>query len=184
MQNVIIQMGFVLLTTEGARLKRVRRYKLLCRGCIHLNMDGDRKFCEKCGGMALTKVSVFIDEKGDITFFDNPKRRINLRGTIFSMPKPKGGRLQKVNILREDETMYGMKAMLMRQMQRDKTKQANAIKATLDGDYWAGGQGYTAGVSSLLYENGAKGGTKARKQQELKFGYGKANKNQVNRKRK
>jgi hypothetical protein len=47
-------------------------------------------------------------------------------------------------------------------MEKSKNKQANAIKATLEGDYWSGGQGYGAGVSSLLYENGAKGGNKAR----------------------
>jgi rRNA maturation endonuclease Nob1 len=46
MQNVIIQMGFILLTHDGMRLKRVRRFKLLCRACFKLNLDVERKFCE------------------------------------------------------------------------------------------------------------------------------------------
>ena len=34
------------------------------------------------------------------------------------------------------------------------------MQNTMTGNYWAGGQGYGAGVSSLLYEDGAKGGAK------------------------
>ena len=162
MQNVIIQMGFILLTHDGMRLKRVRRFKLLCRACFYLNLDVDRQFCEKCGAMTLTKVSVYINDDGKVTFFDNPKRRINLRGTIFSMAKPKGGRAASRVILREDETMSGQKMIIMKQMKKEQRRQEFAIKATLEGDYWAGGQGYTQGVSSLLYENGAKGGNKSR----------------------
>jgi rRNA maturation endonuclease Nob1 len=33
MQNVIIQMGFTLLSLDGYRLTRVKRFKLLCRAC-------------------------------------------------------------------------------------------------------------------------------------------------------
>lgn len=107
MQNVIIQMGFILLTTEGMRLKRVRRFKLLCRGCFHLNLDCEAKFCDKCGGMTLTKVSVFINDNGEVTFFDNPKRKVNLRGTIFTIPKPVCGRISKLIVTRADETLMG-----------------------------------------------------------------------------
>ena len=38
MQNVIIQMGFTLLTLDGLRLARVKRFKLLCRACMKLNL--------------------------------------------------------------------------------------------------------------------------------------------------
>ena len=55
----------------------------------------------------MTKVSVFINAQGEITFFDNPKRKVNLRGTIYSIPKPKGGRNNQDLILREDEFMTG-----------------------------------------------------------------------------
>lgn len=102
MQNVIIQLGFTLLTLDGFRLTRVKRYKLLCRACYLLNLDTERKFCDRCGSHMLGKVSVFINDSGEITYFDNPKRRINLKGTKFSLPKPKFGRHAPVLILRED----------------------------------------------------------------------------------
>lgn len=33
MQNVIIQLGFKLLSLDGRRITRVKRFKLLCRAC-------------------------------------------------------------------------------------------------------------------------------------------------------
>lgn len=183
MQNVIIQMGFILLTIDGMRLTRVKRFKLLCRACFRLNMDIEREFCDYCGTHALSKVSVFINEDGKITFFDNPKRRINLRGTIYSIPKAKGGRNNQDLILREDEFMTGERYMKKRQMEKEKRKEAEAIKNTLEGNYWAGGQGYTAGVSNLLYDNGAKGGYSGhRKQPNMTIGHGKKNPNIARRK--
>lgn len=118
MQNVIIQMGFTLLTLDGYRLTRVKRYKLLCRACHFLCMDIERKFCDKCGSHLLGKVSVFINDDGKITYFDNPKRRINLRGTKFPLPKPKFGRHANNLVLREDELMVGQKAMQIKKMKR------------------------------------------------------------------
>jgi len=53
----------------------------------------------------------------------------------------------------------------------------------LNGDYWAGGEGYGVGatVSNLLYENGAKGGKTASKKHglpdKLVVGYGRKNPN-------
>ena len=33
MQNVIIQLGFKILSLDGRRITRVKRFKLLCRAC-------------------------------------------------------------------------------------------------------------------------------------------------------
>ena len=107
MQNVIIQMGFQLLNLDGMRLTRVKRFKLLCKGCHWLNMQTERLFCEKCGGATLAKVSVYLNDNGEVTYFKNPKRKINLKGTIYSIPKPKGGRGCQDLVLREDDLMKG-----------------------------------------------------------------------------
>jgi RNA-binding protein NOB1 len=107
MQNVIIQLGFTLLTLDGFRLTRVKRFKFLCRACNKLNTDVEREYCEFCGNHMLQKVSVYINENGEISYFDNPKRRINLRGTKYSIAKPKGGRHNEDLVLREDELMIG-----------------------------------------------------------------------------
>jgi hypothetical protein len=80
-------------------------------------------------------------------------------------------------ILREDEFMIGERAQKKKKIARDKLKEEQVIKNTLEGNYWAGGQGYSSGVSSLLYENGAKGGLQNKNQTRMTVGYGKKNPN-------
>ena len=184
MQNVIMQMGFTLLTLDGLRLARVKRFKLICRACMKLNMSVEREYCDFCGSHLLGKVSVFINEDGQLSYFDNPKRRINLRGTVYSIPKPKAGRNNKNLILREDQVMIGEMAMKVKNLEKAKQKEDAAMKNTLAGNYWAGGQGYGAGVSSLLYEDGAKGGANRHNNQTFQYGHGRKNPNIAKAKRK
>ena len=81
------------------------------------------KFWEKCGAHKLNKVSCFINESRKVTFFENPKRRINLRGTIYSIPKAKYGSNSKDLILREDEFMTGEKMMKLKHLKKEKRKE-------------------------------------------------------------
>jgi len=120
MQNVIIQMGFKLLSLDGRRITRVKRFKLLCRSCQKLNLNIEKLFCDHCGAHTLIKVSVYINTEGEITFFKNPRRKPRLRGTKFSLPKPAGGREGDGLILREDELMVGQKKMMVRRIEKEK----------------------------------------------------------------
>lgn len=175
-------MGFTLLSLDGKRVTQVKRFKLLCRACKTINLDIERKFCEKCGNSTLAKVSVYISTTGELTYFENPKRKINLRGTKFSIPKQKCGRKANNLILREDELMMGMKAHKVKELKKLEEKEDVKVKNTLQGNYWAGGAGYMSGVSGLLYENGARGGMGGQNRQatlasELKVGHGRKNPN-------
>jgi RNA-binding protein NOB1 len=96
-------MGFQLLNLDGRLLTQVKRFKLLCKGCDKINMDVERLFCDTCGGAHLAKVSVYLNANGELTYFKNPKRKINLRGNVYSIPKMKGGRGCQDLILREDD---------------------------------------------------------------------------------
>ena len=55
----------------------------------------------------------------------------------------------------------------------------------MQGNYWAGGEGYGASVSNLLYENGAKGGRTHSKMSgmvdNIVIGRGRKNPNIVNK---
>jgi RNA-binding protein NOB1 len=185
MQNVIIQMGFKLLSLDGRRITRVKRFKLLCRACQRLNLNIEKLFCEFCGSHTLIKVSVYINQNGEITFFKNPRRKARLRGTKYTLPKPQGGRMGDGLILREDELMVGHKRIMVRQIAREKRVEQTAINDTLQGNYWAGGEGYGASVSNLLYENGAKGGRTHSKMSgmvdNIVIGRGRKNPNIVNK---
>jgi len=64
-------------------------------------------------------------------------------------------------------------------MNRQKREEIRAINDTLDGNFWAGGQGYGKGVSNLLYDNGAKGGKTSSHHHgnRIVVGYGRKNPN-------
>ena len=180
MQNVIIQLGFKLLSLDGRRITRVKRFKLLCRACQKLNLDIERMFCEQCGSHLLAKVSVYINQDGELTYFKNPRRKPRLRGTKYSLPKPKGGREGDGLVLREDELLVGEKKMRVKRIEKEKRTMEKQINDTIQGNYWAGGAGYGANVSNLLYENGAKGGsTHSHGTDQIVIGMGKKNPNVV-----
>ena len=61
-------------------------------------MDVERLFCKSCGGAFLTKVSVYLNDKGEMTYFNNPKRKINLKGTTLTYLTTKTSKIFK-NIL-------------------------------------------------------------------------------------
>jgi len=151
---------------------------------MKLNMEIEREYCNFCGSHLLGKVSVYINDDGQLSYFDNPKRRINLRGTVYSIPKPKTGRHNNNLILREDQTLVGEIAIRKKNLERAKQKEEAALQNTVSGNYWAGGQGYGAGVSSLLYENGAKGGAKRHNNETFEYGHGRKNPNIAKRKKK
>ena len=70
-------------------------------------MDVERLFCQFCGGATLNKVSVYMNNDGELTYFNNPKRKINMKGNVYSIPDPKGGRGCQDLILREDDLDKG-----------------------------------------------------------------------------
>jgi RNA-binding protein NOB1 len=87
MQNVLLQMGLRLLTKDGRRIARLTRYALRCSACFTVSREPGRLFCPKCGNLSLDRVEVVVGADG-AEYFGVTKRHI-LRGTRFSLPKPK-----------------------------------------------------------------------------------------------
>ncbi|XP_024369020.1 RNA-binding NOB1-like protein [Physcomitrium patens] len=104
MQNVILQMGLRLLSPNGAHVRELNRWVLKCTACNNITAEVGRIFCPKCGnGGTLYKVSVTVGANG--TVHAGKIKRVNIRGTRYSLPMPKGGRIGAAQnpILREDQ---------------------------------------------------------------------------------
>ncbi|CAM6085795.1 unnamed protein product [Calypogeia fissa] len=104
MQNVLLQMGLRLLSTNGMHIRELNKWVLKCQACNHVVSDVGRLFCPKCGnGGTLFKVAVTVGQNGTVHAGRAP--RVNLRGTRYSLPMPKGGREGAAlnPILREDQ---------------------------------------------------------------------------------
>ncbi|PSC73917.1 RNA-binding NOB1 [Micractinium conductrix] len=102
MQNVIMQMGLRLVTPDGRRITRLSRWVLRCTACFLVTKEMGRLFCPRCGNATLDKVQLVVGPDGSEQY--GVKRKHILRGTRFSLPKPRGGRHRDL-ILREDQLL-------------------------------------------------------------------------------
>jgi len=104
MQNVLIQMGLHVLSVKGMLIRQARSYIQKCFGCFKETHDMVRMFCPSCGNKTLQRIAVSINENG-VLEYHYPKRykSPNIRGTKFSIPAPKGGRIVDTILLTEDQ---------------------------------------------------------------------------------
>jgi len=109
MQSVLLQMGLKLLSVEGMVIKKIRQYVLKCHSCFKICKDMERKFCPSCGNSTLLRFSASTDDQGNLVY--TQAQRLHNRGTIFSIPLPRGGRNSKDLILTEDQYLHKTKYM-------------------------------------------------------------------------
>ena len=114
MQNVMLQMGLRLLSTDGMIIKRVKQWILRCIACFTTSTEMERLFCPKCGNNTMERVSNSLDRDGHMTFYTRANRPTKLSGTKFSLPKPRGGRSGDL-LLREDQLLVGIWGQRQRQ---------------------------------------------------------------------
>jgi RNA-binding protein NOB1 len=107
MQNVILQQGLRLMNVNGFAIKQIKIWKKVCYTCNTLVRDMSRQFCPSCGGNTLTRGSVRVSADGVLRYSTPYKKRFSKRGTKFTIPKPRGGRVNKDLKMRED-VVYDM----------------------------------------------------------------------------
>ncbi|KAF7458569.1 Nin one binding (NOB1) Zn-ribbon family protein [Cryptosporidium felis] len=112
MQNVLLQMGLNLIEIHGFSVKTIKRWGLLCCGCFTFERDSSRKFCGKCGNATLDRVPIKVFSDGRVQL-DSHRKKVNLRGTIYSIPRPKRGVRNEDIILAEDQLMMGGREKLL-----------------------------------------------------------------------
>lgn len=91
MQNVLLQMNMNVMSVDGLAIKTVKRWVNRCYACLKLVKDQRQLYCGNCGSTSLHKVSYSVSKDGDICI-NLPTRKRNLRGTIYPIPLPKGGK--------------------------------------------------------------------------------------------
>ena len=116
MQNVMLQIGLHLMSIDGMLIQKVKQWVLRCVMCYQIHYDLTRLFCSKCGGNYLTRVAVSINkDTGKLKLHLKSNYQYNLRGTIYSLPKP--GKSTSSNsknkykgelLLREDQLLTGV----------------------------------------------------------------------------
>ncbi|XP_077448516.1 RNA-binding protein NOB1 isoform X2 [Stigmatopora argus] len=104
MQNVLMQMGLRVVSVNGMLIKEVRNFILRCHACFTTTGDTSKEFCPKCGNATLKKVSVSVDQDGQLRMhFSNNPKVLNPRGLRHTLPAPRGGKHSREPRLCEDQ---------------------------------------------------------------------------------
>lgn len=105
-----------------------------------------RIFCPKCGNASMSRVRLTVGPDGAEQYGVRTKH--NLRGTRFSLPKPKGGRSEDV-ILTED--VFMKRAAAARRNQGRKKDEVDPFSAEFNQDTWHQG----ASLRAVSYQGAA-----------------------------
>ena len=103
-ENVLLQIGLNLLSTDGMRIKTLRTWVMRCHACYTINLKNETQFCSKCGNNTLLRIAVSV-VNGEMKVHLKHDYKYNLRGSVYSIPAPKGGR-QRDMVLRGDQKEY------------------------------------------------------------------------------
>ena len=123
MQNVLLQMNLILLSTEGMRIRRLKTWVMRCGACFKIHLPDEdfkdetnhhmrRLFCKHCGSDMMQRISASVDGKTGRLKLHFSKRKQgrhhSIRGTKFALPKPGTGNKYKGDLLlREDQLLSG-----------------------------------------------------------------------------
>ncbi|KAJ8324701.1 20S-pre-rRNA D-site endonuclease nob1 [Batrachochytrium dendrobatidis] len=118
MQNVLLQMNLNVLSVDGITVRKLRSWVLRCHSCYKVTKDMNKQFCPSCGNSTLNRVSVGINANGQTIYYLKKNFQVNLRGTRYSIPKPKTGRNANNLIVCEDQKEY--QRALQQKQRRDK----------------------------------------------------------------
>eukprot|EP00928_Gymnodinium_smaydae_P047057 TRINITY_DN31396_c0_g1_i1.p1 TRINITY_DN31396_c0_g1~~TRINITY_DN31396_c0_g1_i1.p1 ORF type:complete len:446 (-),score=95.63 TRINITY_DN31396_c0_g1_i1:119-1456(-) len=152
-QNVLLQMGITPLTFDGYAVTSVKLWGLVCRACFHFCRDTEKVFCPKCGNDTVIRVPIIVDQAGQPTVL-HTGRPLRKKGTVFSVPKPQGGRGWKP-VFAEDEMRMGGRDRELRHAQnvsqkerasRDPFNEDNAAKGWWQRSSGGGGRPLGAGM--------------------------------------
>ncbi|CCW63849.1 unnamed protein product [Phytomonas sp. EM1] len=106
MQNTLLHLGVPIVGVSGMRIRELRLWLLRCTACFTLVSDTTRQFCPSCGsGDTLRRVNYVVDTDGKKQLFINFRKPISTRGTVYNLPKPRGGKrgTNRTLVLREDQ---------------------------------------------------------------------------------
>ncbi|ETW32574.1 hypothetical protein PFTANZ_06704 [Plasmodium falciparum Tanzania (2000708)] len=113
MQNVLYQIGLNVITIDGYKINSIKLWGYFCTSCYFFMRTNNLLFCSKCGNNNLRKVNVHVDNDSKKLIVKIPHIRVNIKNTIFSIPKKKYHNNNKnkfedkLQIFREDELLIG-----------------------------------------------------------------------------
>lgn len=147
MQNVLLQMNLQLASVGGKLVRSVKSWVLKCDACFKITPDMSKLFCPACGNATLARLGVTLGADGAPRYHYKKTRTFNTRGTVYSLPAPKGGRDGATTdlLLREDQLLTGAWAVKVRTSRGKGAEREGLYAGRLASMPEAGGAGSAAG---------------------------------------
>jgi len=140
MQNVLLQMGMKLVSFDGIVIKTVRQYILRCFSCNKFCNQTEKKFCPACGNSTMVKVAKTVSMDGTTAYFQTQK--VPVRGAVYSVPLPKGGRKNDELVFTED-----------RFYEKNRTKHRETVEGWAEGFAFASVLAVPKNIAKVGYGN-------------------------------
>jgi len=99
-----------------------------------------KQFCPRCGGATLIKTNTTVNSDGYIDIHLKKNFKYHLRGTQYSLPKPKGGRDSSPFILRGDTKEYEAAARYASKIRKDALAAEDPDQGIFSSNYVSGGR--------------------------------------------
>lgn len=134
-QNVLLQIGLKVINIEDRLcIKTTKQFVFRCYACFKIATKiTSKNFCPSCGNLnTLKRVAVTVNADGSKTVHINFKKPINVRGTKYSLPQPKGGKHAVNPVLVADQPLPQQKSSKFAYFEKQKTK---IDKVLSDPDY-------------------------------------------------
>merc|ERR1712080_500610 len=130
-------------------------------------MGTQKVFCAKCGHDTEVRVPIIVDQDGQAKALSNA-RPLRKKGTVYSVPKTKGGRGWKP-IYAEDEVLLGGRDRQLRHAEKVRDKERE-MSDPFNQDY----------ACRAWYQRGKSGNSGPSDLPKMKAGLGRANPNANN----
>ncbi|KAG5464356.1 hypothetical protein LSCM1_00538 [Leishmania martiniquensis] len=126
MQNTLMHLGVPIVGINGMHIRELRLWMMRCTACFTLVVDTTRQFCPECGsGDTLRRVNYVVNDQGEKKLYINFRKRISTRGTIYNLPKPRGGKrgTNRNLVLREDQLAHVIRGTTSRKVKEHQVMQ-------------------------------------------------------------
>jgi RNA-binding protein NOB1 len=99
-----------------------------------------KQFCPRCGGPTLIKANSSVTSSGEMKIHLKKDFHYRLRGTRYSLPKPKGGRENKSLILREDTKEFQAAERYAKKLRKETLAADDPDQGVFSSNHFSGGR--------------------------------------------
>lgn len=120
-----------LVSVDGMLINRLKTWVLRCHACFKTTTLFDKVFCPSCGNSTLLRTSVTVNANGVMKVYLKKNFQYRNRGTVYSIPAPKGGRKSSDLILREDQNEHKKALLVQKRLEKKAMNQDIGMEALL-----------------------------------------------------